>query len=190
MAHRDINLENVLAEFSEEGTGMEHVKLILMDFGLLQRIPRNPYTNGPCLFGNTRIGKEYYFSYEAFSGRPDAISAFAQDIWALGVILYILVTRSAPFNGAVDKVEWYNACGNRRLHQKDIYFTNVDIEGDGKNSTFETLIDAQGSRVFDANFIDLLAQLLNPISSQRITIDNVLQHPWLQRFVDPFPPLP
>jgi calcium-dependent protein kinase len=76
VVHRDIKPENYLFKTPEEDS-----QLALIDFGLSQRI-------GPNDFLSTCCGTVQYISPEQIRGRY----RFTGDIWAVGVICYLLLT--------------------------------------------------------------------------------------------------
>jgi serine/threonine-protein kinase len=81
--HRDIKPQNVLQ------TSQGHVKVA--DFGIARAIGLEPVTRTAEVLGSAE-----YLSPEQAQGKPvDARS----DLYSLGVVLYQLLTGSAPFNG-------------------------------------------------------------------------------------------
>jgi serine/threonine protein kinase len=99
--HRDIKLENV---FLCDGAGKtRHVKLL--DFGLVKVLPEDPAARPraawpvePLKFpteSGASVGTRAFLSPEQAQGNPvDART----DIYAVGLMLYILVTGKIPFN--------------------------------------------------------------------------------------------
>ena len=115
IVHRDLKLENIL--FASEDPDSP-IKII--DFGfsvLLGKNPnlkseekekdKNPEQNDQKKFGlrrmRSKVGTLYYISPEIIKGNYDEKC----DIWACGVILYILLCGYPPFTGNTDK-EVYN----------------------------------------------------------------------------------
>ena len=112
IVHRDLKLENIL--FASESPDSP-VKII--DFGFSVLLGKNDINkekntnddNGNNLkkFGfkrmKSKVGTLYYISPEIIKGNYDEKC----DIWACGVILYILLCGYPPFNGSNDK-EVYN----------------------------------------------------------------------------------
>lgn len=81
IAHRDIKLENVLVD--------EEFNVKLIDFGFAVE-PRGPMES-------TVVGTPNYISPEQLTSKHyDPCKA---DVWALGVLLYFLVTGYFPFRG-------------------------------------------------------------------------------------------
>ena len=111
IVHRDLKLENVL--FATEAPDSP-IKII--DFGFSVLLEKKPHINnekekddGSDLkkFGykrmKSKVGTLYYISPEIIKGNYDEKC----DIWACGVILYILLSGYPPFSGNNDK-EIYN----------------------------------------------------------------------------------
>jgi eukaryotic-like serine/threonine-protein kinase len=89
IVHRDLKPANVF--LAREGD-REVVKLL--DFGIaIASAPSDDTTGTP----NTRAGTPWYMSPEQFDGKRCRV---ADDIWALAVLAYELVTGSTPFQAA------------------------------------------------------------------------------------------
>ena len=121
IVHRDLKLENIL--FASEDPDSP-IKIIDFGFSVLlgkkPRLGKKPTikneekekknsegNNDPKKFGfkrlKSKVGTLYYISPEIIKGNYDEKC----DIWACGVILYILLTGNPPFSGNTDK-EVYN----------------------------------------------------------------------------------
>ena len=82
--HRDIKPENMIIQPSGS--------LKLIDFGIAKDMSRQSISK-------TVVGSKPFMSPEQIMGR----SSLASDVWAMGVLLYILLTDSLPFYAANDK---------------------------------------------------------------------------------------
>jgi calcium-dependent protein kinase len=108
IVHRDLKLENIL--FASEAPDSP-VKIIDFGFSVLlgKGLNKDKEKDGsdPKKFGfkrmKTEVGTLYYISPEIIKGNYDEKC----DIWACGVILYILLSGYPPFSGNNDK-EVYN----------------------------------------------------------------------------------
>jgi calcium-dependent protein kinase len=85
IAHRDLKPENII--FDKKDSNKINVKLI--DFGLSKLLGMN---NRVML---TKLGTPYYISPEVLEGSYDKRC----DLWSVGVIAYIFLSGSPPFNG-------------------------------------------------------------------------------------------
>ena len=97
-AHRDIKLENILMD------GDGNPKLI--DFGFSTYLRKNKKVRIFC-------GTPSYMSPQIIKRVP--YSGEAADMWALGVVLFVLLSGSFPFTGRNDK-ELYSRIKNRSFH--------------------------------------------------------------------------
>jgi serine/threonine protein kinase len=82
IAHRDIKPENII--IGKEG------ELKVIDFGLAQRFSDKQEKN----IGKM-IGTPYYLAPEAIEGT----TSIEGDLWSLGVLIFVLLTGTYPFNG-------------------------------------------------------------------------------------------
>ncbi|MBN8226657.1 protein kinase [Corallococcus macrosporus] len=89
LAHRDLKPENI---FLREGGALS-----LLDFGLARRME-----DGPAEEAGNRAGTTVYMAPEQCLDAREA--GTAADIYALGVLLFELLTGSPPFNGSADEV--------------------------------------------------------------------------------------
>ena len=146
IAHCDLKMANVLLN--------NNLDCLISDFGL-SRLAYMPSKGGiilsPQFYGTPQymapeilLAQEYHSEY----------NPFIADIWALGVILYIIINRSYPFE-----------VNDKMLHaQMDhkIKFT--------KKITFQPNND----------LIDLINKLLDPNVQTRIRMKQLLTHTWIE----------
>jgi len=124
IVHRDLKLENIL--FASEDPDSP-IKII--DFGFSVLFGKNDINkvndnNDLKKYGfkrmKTKVGTLYYISPEIIKGNYDEKC----DIWACGVILYILLCGYPPFNGPSDK-EVYNIITQVKYDFKQPMWKNV-----------------------------------------------------------------
>ena len=164
IAHRDMSLENILFH-ENKFDNQEECKII--DFGLCQKISCHPDDpSKPCLLMKSSIGKQYYIPYECLYGRSE-IDGFSCDIWALGVILFIMITGNAPFN-ASNRDLWYRELVQHQLSAKVIE-TKYPVH------QVQSL-----SSIIPIECMDALNRCLEVVRTNRINIAELISHPWLQ----------
>jgi MAP/microtubule affinity-regulating kinase len=134
VVHRDIKLENVLMDRNGQ------VKII--DFGFAVAIPVGQKLKVFC-------GTPSYIAPEIISGQP---YGFPGDVWALGILLYVLLAGRFP----------YKAATQRELYRRIVRGNFLTLE----HATPEAR--------------DLLKCLLEKDQSMRPTLDQVLTGPWLR----------
>ena len=100
ICHRDLSLENILVDVNH---------CLVIDMGMCLRVPyychHDPRRTADVTEGGTRrlivpmgtCGKKNYMSPEIFAN-VDNFDGFAVDLWAAGVILYIMVTGFPPYD--------------------------------------------------------------------------------------------
>lgn len=137
VVHRDIKFENILIDSNNN--------LKLADFGLAKLMDEASLTTTTC--GSTHI-----MAPEIFKRQP---YGKATDIWALGVVLFGMLTGDECIFKNVNRVEYEE----RMKHFKMITFPP------------DTDLSLQAR--------DLIVKILNPDPSKRLTIDQILEHPWM-----------
>ncbi len=88
VVHRDLKPENILIDSSSEG-GKMNIKII--DFGTALFFTPEVKLRGT-------MGTPYYIAPEVLLGNYTEKC----DVWSIGVILFVLLSGTAPFNGATD----------------------------------------------------------------------------------------
>lgn len=86
ICHRDLKLENILV------SNRSRIKIIDLGFGI--RTPEDVMLKMHC-------GTTSYMAPEIV--RKSAYNGFKADIWALGIVLYVMLTGKFPFNGKTEK---------------------------------------------------------------------------------------
>ena len=156
VAHRDISLENVMLT----STGV--CKII--DFGMSIRLP--PSQRSVASSSSSSVskippqgvcGKQHYVSPEVIQNK-EAFDGLASDIWALGVMLFILLAGFPPLDAA----------------------SPIDPRFDLLRQGHLSTMMAQWGVPVEAEAMDLISRMLREDPSDRLRIDEILRHPWLQ----------
>ena len=138
---------------------IKHLNVFINDSGPLPRV-RIGDLGLACLVENdegivSQAGTPAYMAPEVAAG--DEYS-FAADVWSLGVILYALVSSKLPYKGSSKQQVL------ELILSKELLFEEADSELWSKVS---------------ASCKDLLLCMLDKNQNTRISIRDVLKHPWL-----------
>lgn len=141
ICHRDLKPENILLN-------QQDLTVKLIDFGMAALQPKGKLLSTPC-------GSPHYAAPEVVSSRPyDGMQA---DVWSCGVILYVMLTGTTPYN--------YSADGDIRALFRDIaqahYWMPPDLS-----------YEAQ----------DLIERIFITDPKRRITMDGVWDHSLLHKY--------
>jgi hypothetical protein len=140
IAHRDLKPENILmADESDEAQPK------LVDFGLSKIV-------GPSEKCNDPFGTLSYVAPEVLLQKPYDKSV---DLWSLGVIIYLLLSGTLPFDDDDDR---------------EIARQTIHDEVDFSYHIWKKV----GSEVKT-----MIKKLLEKDKSKRMTLEEVLQHPWI-----------
>lgn len=142
IVHRDLKPENLLVQRNED----KSTTLKLADFGLAKHVVRPIFTV---------CGTPTYVAPEILSEKGYGLEV---DLWAAGVILYILLCGFPPFRSPErDQEELFNIIQQGQFEFLAPYWDNIS--------------DAAK---------DLVSQLLVVDPKKRYTAHQVLQHPWIE----------
>jgi len=145
VAHRDLKPENLLLD--------ENLTIKLTDFGL-SSIHREQDIQH---LMETQCGTLSYLAPEVIKGKQ---YGYAADIFSLGVVLFVLVTKLMPFEYATGKDWWYNKI---RTQKYDMFWLAHE-----KSAETE----------FDADFKQLVLSMLSPEPVDRPTIEQIRSSRW------------
>lgn len=170
VCHRDLSLENVLVDTN---------KCLVIDMGMCLYVPYNdparPGSATDATRGTARrlmrpqgvCGKMNYMSPEILKNTAP-FDGFSIDLWAAGVILYIMLTGFPPYDQAI------------RADQK----FDIIVRGD-----LVRQLDDWGINLSrDAG--DLLQSMLQLDPRDRLTLAEVMSHPWVVNGESHAPPPP
>jgi serine/threonine protein kinase len=143
--------------------------VVLVDPGLSLRVPHLDPSNPDCVSdvsaGTSRLlmiaqgqgGKLMYAAPEIIEKKP-AVDSYAVDLWAAGVVLFVMLVGLAPFKWA---------------HSSDKRFAQISRGGLGD------LIAALDIPL-SPEAIDLLQGFFYRDPRQRWNLADVMEHPWVQ----------
>jgi serine/threonine protein kinase len=140
--HRDLKLENVL--LVKKG----HHQIKIVDFGIAG-------LGSNMSAAKMNIGTLKYLPPEILKNKLK-VSHPAQDVWALGVILFAMITGTLPFNGETEDEIMNNICNGRVGYTKEME-SQVSFE-----------------------LKDLFTKIFNLDYLQRIKTIDMYYHPWTQ----------
>lgn len=158
VCHRDLSLENLLVH--------EDTDCLLIDLGMCLRVPFaaedgsvtdvSEGTLRRLIKSQGQCGKPNYIAPEILSNK-EPFDGFAIDVWAAGVILFIMLVGIPPF-------EW--------AHDEDPRFkmiTRGNLSG----------LLAQWSRPISHDAADLLQNMLRKNPRDRLSLMEVMDHKWV-----------
>lgn len=169
IAHRDLSVENIL--FDED-----RGHFVVIDLGMSLRLPRDAEGNfRKFLPARAICGKYNYIAPEVWR-QDDWFNPLSCDIWAAGVILFMVLTASAPMERAVVGDPHFHAVTEGRLLDVLIAsFQNMDDFDE--DMTYEQKVASLDPELLLA--IDLAQKLLHPDPASRPSLEEILAHPWM-----------
>ena len=138
IAHRDLKPENILIDIKQKGA----IKVI--DFGTSHHYGKEQVNM------HQMYGTPYYIAPEVLSGNYTEKC----DMWSIGVMLYIMLCGSPPFNGSDDQIIANVKRGNWEFRGHNW----ADISPEAK---------------------DLVSKLMTKNVNERLTAVGALAHPWI-----------
>lgn len=142
IVHRDLKCENLLLD--------KEYNIKLTDFGFSKRLSRDD--EGRVILSKTFCGSAAYAAPEVLQGIPYQPKVY--DIWSMGVVLFIMVCGSMPY----DESNIKKMLKLQKEHR--VHFPR--------------------SKVLSVECKDLIYHMLQPDVTRRLCIDEVLMHVWLQ----------
>mmetsp|Transcript_6899 Transcript_6899/g.7144 ORF Transcript_6899/g.7144 Transcript_6899/m.7144 type:complete len:351 (+) Transcript_6899:264-1316(+) len=150
ICHRDMSLENLL--LCRDG------RVVIIDFGMCLRVPVHPDTGAVYpMPPQGRCGKINYMSPEVFENNAP-FNGLQSDMWSVGVILFIMLVGVPPMD--------FPSMGDARY----VMILNGQL-GD--------MLEHWGVYL-SAEAIDLLQRMLNRNPSERLTVEQIMEHPWMK----------
>lgn len=128
-------------------------RAVIIDFGLAIQCHSK---SEPVI--NTRSGKLFYMSPEVMSGKP-TIDPFVSDVWSLGICLLYMLLGFPPIE---------RACAD------DVRFQYL------RDGRLRELLQHWEVLHLSELVLDIIQQMLCVSTQDRVSVDNLLRHPWLQ----------
>ena len=160
VCHRDLSLENILID--------ENTKALVIDLGMCLRIPYNSQSGSQeevvdasggtlrkLIYPQGQCGKPNYISPEILEN-SEPFDGFAVDVWAAGVVLFIMLVGLPPFELASRDDPRFRLICRGGLHQ---------------------LVE-RWQRPISPEAIDLLQNMLRENPRDRLSLFQVMNHPW------------
>jgi len=153
IVHRDIKPENLLYTSAEDDAEIK-----LADFGLAKEVK----SGGRATLKASLSGTTSYCAPERLNRDNSSPESKAVDIWSLGCICYFLIFGVPPF------------------------YSEKEDESENEDEIVESVIS--GEINFPANIVisdtakDLILRLLEKDPVKRITVEDILIHPWIRSF--------
>ena len=143
--HRDLKPENILVPLGK--VNIDYTLLKIIDFGASVLMKgRKKIT--------FRFGTAYYIAPEVLQQSYNEKC----DIWSIGVILYLLLTGSVPFDGKNDDEIW------KKIISEEINYSSPKLKSLSKEAK------------------DLLKKLLVKNPDQRLSASEALEHVWIKKY--------
>ena len=156
VVHRDIKLENILIDFSNN--------IKICDFGIGKRL------NSEDELLYDKCGTPMYMAPEIIlANENNGYKGFPVDIWSSGITLYIMLSGSLPFNLKNKNNIKEGMALNSIKDKNNIFLQNQIVNV--KPKEIENISDEAKN---------LLKGLLNKDPSKRLTCSQILNHPWLK----------
>ncbi|KAF2454661.1 hypothetical protein BDY21DRAFT_325745 [Lineolata rhizophorae] len=149
--HRDLKPENILLDKST-------FEIKLVDFGMAAMQPQGRFLSTPC-------GSPHYAAPEVINAGLKGTRAYdggQADIWSCGVILYVMLTGTPPFNYNGEREDLHNLF---RAISKGQYVMPDGLSPEAR---------------------DLIARILIPNPTHRIGIEAIWNHPFLHKYDEEF----
>eukprot|EP00565_Helicotheca_tamesis_P002676 CAMPEP_0185730532 /NCGR_PEP_ID=MMETSP1171-20130828/10173_1 /TAXON_ID=374046 /ORGANISM="Helicotheca tamensis, Strain CCMP826" /LENGTH=390 /DNA_ID=CAMNT_0028399603 /DNA_START=119 /DNA_END=1288 /DNA_ORIENTATION=- len=170
VCHRDLSLENILVD--------QYTKSLIIDMGMCLRVPFggddddsitdvSAGTLRRLMTPQGQCGKPNYISPEVLKN-TDSFDGFAIDVWAAGIILFIMLVGLPPF-------EWAN--------REDPRFRMITGGGLMRMLT-------QWQRPISPEAGDLLQRMLREDPRERLSLVEIMDHAWVVNddVAEPTPP--
>ena len=151
IVHRDIKLENILIDLNNN--------IKICDFGIGRILSSKKQIL------HDKCGTPMYMAPEILlASKNKGYEGFPVDIWSSGISLYIMLSGTLPFN------------------LKNNESSSMDEENNNNIELQYNIINKEPKKIekISEEAKDLLKGLLNKNPNKRLTIEQILNHPWLK----------
>lgn len=159
LCHRNLSLESIL---------LDGDRLDICDLGWAMRFNPNVPADEDHPFPLPGGTHPQFIPPEYFRYTKEPWDGFRGDLWAAGLILYTMVVgTNGLFTAPISE---------------DKSFVRLCVKGDirGQLKRYGTLVGRDFSGMSD-ELVDLLQKMMRADPNQRLTLDQVLLHPWLMK---------
>jgi len=163
VCHRDVSLENILVD--------RHAKSLVIDMGMCLRVPfssseedgsasdvsdASSGTLRRLMTPQGQCGKPNYISPEVLDNEAP-FDGFAIDLWAAGIVLFVMLVGLPPFDWAgPDDARYRMVMKGKLAHMLNKW-----------------------ERPIPADAMDLLARMMREDPADRLCLREVMEHPWV-----------
>lgn len=149
VAHRDLKPENIMLD--------SEFNVRVADFGFAAPIEGRDGSGTL----KTQLGTQAYMAPEILLKEP--YQGHVVDLFALGIILFILYSGHPPFSNADPKDSHYKLIASNRA---DLFW-----------KTHQT---RKPAGFYSEEFKDLITNMLQLLPNQRLSMADIIGHPWMQ----------
>jgi serine/threonine protein kinase len=159
LVHRDLKPENIMLD--------KNYNVKIADFGFAAPVEGR---DGSGML-ETQLGTISYMAPEIHQGQK--YDGKQVDIFAAAIILFVIMTQRPPFASA---------------HPDDVHYQLVSAGGDNASMFWQAHAEAneEGQDIYSAEFKDMFESLMALNPSNRLSIDEIFSHPWMQGDVTSF----
>ena len=151
IAHRDLKPENIMLD--------KNFNVKIADFGFAAPVQGR---DGSGML-ETQLGTVSYMAPEIHRGeqyKPQPV-----DVFAAAIILFVILTQRPPFASA---------------HPEDVHYKLISEGGSNAQIFWSAHAEAEdGKDIYSDDFKDLFEKAMALDADSRITVDEILDHPWL-----------
>jgi serine/threonine protein kinase len=164
--HGDLKEENVLVSVDSLTNTL---KAQICDFGHARWISSSASSTSLSRYGTTIMTPpELYQNLHDKSSRKISVDGFKADVFALGLLLFTMLHGPGQLPEAIQKT----------IHSNEWSFKTL-VENGGVYPLF----DMHASVASDHVLVDLLRRMLAVDPEKRLSMSEVMAHPWLQRSI-------